>query len=210
LIKSLKLPELQDAIQLLIEAEKQNPGHWVQHSMYVAKAAELIAAHHPSLDPTTAYIFGCLHDIGRREGVTDLRHTLDGYNYLVNKGFDDAARICLTHSFPIKNIYAGTGILDCSQAELEFLKDFLAKIDFTDYDRLLQLCDSLALPTGFCLIEKRLVDVALRRGVNDLTIDKWKAFFTIKEEFEQVIGQSIYRLLPGVVGNTFGLNLTDE
>ena len=32
---------------------------------------------------------GLLHDIGRREGVTGMRHTLDGYRYLLEQGFDD-------------------------------------------------------------------------------------------------------------------------
>jgi hypothetical protein len=186
------------------EAQKRNPGPWVQHSIFVAKAAELIASHHPSLESSTACVLGYLHDIGRREGVTDLRHTIDGYHYLLSEGFDDAARICLSHSFPIKNIDAASGEWDCSQDELKFVKDYLAKVEFTDYDRLIQLCDALALPTGYCLIEKRLVDVVLRRGVNNLTIEKWKSIISIREEFDRAIGHSIYKLLPGVVQNTFG------
>jgi hypothetical protein len=205
--KFLKVPTLEEAIQLMNEAEKRNPGPWVQHSVFTAQAAEIIASRHPLLDPAIAYILSLLHDIGRREGVTDMRHTIDGYLYLLNMGFDDAARICLTHSFPIKNIDAGSGEWDCSQDELEFVKDFLSKVEFTEYDKLLQLCDALALPTGFCLIEKRLVDVALRRGVNNYTVEKWKAFLMIKMEFEKVIQHSVYTLLPGVVNNTFGFNL---
>lgn len=46
------------------------------------------------------------------------------------------------------------------------------------------LCDCLALPTGFCLIEKRLVDIALRHGFNDYTLEKWRAFFAIRARFE--------------------------
>jgi hypothetical protein len=201
------VPTLEQATQIMNEAEGRNPGPWVQHSIFAAQAAELIASRHPSLDPSTAYILGYLHDIGRREGVTDLRHTIDGYFYLIKKGFDDAARICITHSFPLKSIHAGTGKWDCSQEELEFVKDFLSKVEYTEYDKLLQLCDALALPTGFCLIEKRLVDVASRYGINNYTVGNWKAFLGIQKEFEQVIEQSIYMLLPGVVNNTFGINL---
>ncbi len=199
-----KLPSLEQATQLMQEAEARNPGPWIQHSVFVAQAAQLIASHHPALDPSTAFVLGYLHDIGRREGVTDLRHTLDGYCFLRNLGFDDAARICLTHSFPIKNIGAGSGEWDCSHDEYEFVRSFIEQIEYTEYDKLIQLCDSLALPTGFCLVEKRLVDVALRRGVNEQTVDKWKAFLMIQKDFEQVIGGSIYKLLPGVVSNTFG------
>ena len=68
------------------------------------------------------------------------------------------------------------------------------------------MCDALALPGGCCLIEKRLVDVALRHGFNEFTLAKWEAKLAIQREFEAVIGQSIYRLLPGVIENTFGFD----
>ena len=168
-IQAHKIPTLDESTFLLAQAENRNPGAWVQHSIYTAKAAHLIAGQLPDLDPTTAYILGILHDIGRREGVTDMRHTLDGYTCLMASGFDDAARICLTHSFPIKYIHAGSGKWDCSDEELQFIEKFLAEVEYNEYDRLIQLCDALALPSGFCLIEKRLVDVALRRGVNPFT-----------------------------------------
>lgn len=71
---------------------------------------------------------------------------------------------------------------------------------------LTRLCDAIALPTGYCLIEKRLTDVALRHGVNDFSVPRWKAFINIQKDFEGVIGQSIYKVLPGVVENTFGFN----
>lgn len=200
----LKVPTLPKAQQMMDEAQKRNPGPWVQHSIYAAQAAETIASRHPALDPAAAYIMGYLHDIGRRAGVTDLRHTLDGYTYLHGLGFEDAARICLTHSFPFKNAYSGSGTWDCSTEEFDFIQTFLASIEYNVYDRLLQLCDALATSTGYCLIEKRLVDVALRRGINDLTIEKWKAFLQLQKDFEQAIGGSIYPLLPGVVNNTFG------
>jgi putative nucleotidyltransferase with HDIG domain len=199
------LPTRAEAGALLADAASRNLGPWVQHSLYVAQAARLLAEQIPGLDPDTAERLGLCHDIGRRAGVTDMRHVLDGYTYLTQLGFDGAARICLTHSFPVKNIHAGAGQWDCSAEELHFLEGLLEKVEYNGYDRLIQLCDALALPTGYCLIEKRLVDVALRHGTNPYTIDKWKAFFAIQKEFEAVIGQSIYTFLPGVIDNTFGL-----
>jgi hypothetical protein len=68
---------------------------------------------------------------------------------------------------------------------------------------LIQLCDALTLPGGFCLLEKRLTDVALRYGCNEWTVERWRAFIEIRKYFENRIGESIYRLLPGVVENTF-------
>ena len=202
----MRVPSLEEAAQMMAEAERKNPGPWVRHSTFTAEAAKAIASRLPALDPSTAYILGYLHDIGRREGITGMRHVIDGYVYLMEQGFDDAARICLTHAFPLKKIYAVSGEWDCSQEDFDLANDLLSKIDYTAYDRLIQLCDAVALPTGFCLIEKRMIDVALRYGVNGYTIERWKAHLEVQKEFEQVIGQSIYQLLPGVVENTFGFN----
>ncbi len=202
----MNIPSLEQVEAFIGEGQNMNPGAWVQHSHFVAQAAKLIAQHHPKLDPQVAFVVGYLHDIGRRAGITDMRHALDGYYFLMGKGFEYAARICLTHNFPIKDINAVAGKWDCSKQELDFLKEYLSGIEFDEYDRLIQLCDAIALPSGFCLLEKRLIDVALRHGVNDSSIARWKAHISIQNDFENTIGQSIYKVLPGVVENTFGFN----
>jgi len=204
----VNLPTLKEARAFLSEGQARNPGAWVDHSIVVARAAEAISTYHPDLDPYDAYIMGLLHDIGRREGVTGMRHILDGYRFLEEKGFEDAARVCLTHSFPIRDVRAALGRWDCSEEELQFVKDTLARVAYNDYDRLLQLCDALALPSGFCLIEKRLVDAALRHGINEYILPKWRATLEIQRAFEETIGRSIYSVLPGVMENTFGLRQT--
>ena len=83
------------------------------------------------------------------------------------------------------------------------VKQFIKNAVYDDYDRLVQLCDALALPTGFCLLEKRFVDVAIRYGTHAATIDRWKKVLEIKLMFEKKTGCSIYDLLPGVIENTF-------
>ncbi len=200
----MTIPTLEQTYAYLHEAERLNPGPWVPHSLHAAEAASAIARHHPALDPERAYILGCLHDIGRRFGVTDMRHTLDGYRFLHTKGFRDAARVCLTHSFVIQDVECVEGTWDCTDEELAFIQDLIASLPMNDYDRLIQLCDAIALPSGCCLMEKRLVDVALRYGFKAHTIRRWQALFDIQRGFETAIGQSIYAVLPGVVETTFG------
>ncbi len=126
-----------------------------------------------------------------------------------DEGFEACARICLTHSFPapIKDVAAFASPWDCLPEEREFVQAYLHGITYSAYDRLIQLCDALAQPTGFCLIEKRLIEVALRYGVNAFTLAKWRAFLGLRREFDEAAGTSIYRLLPGVVENTFGFPL---
>lgn len=196
-------PSRAQAEALLAEGESLNPGPWVGHSRWVAEAAGRLAAHLPEMDADTAFALGLLHDIGRREGPSDMRHALDGYRYLAGLGYGQAAQICLTHSHPIRDIHAAAGQWDVSPDELRFVRAYLEQAVYTDYDRLIQLCDALALPDGLCLIEKRLVDVALRHGFNECTLDKWRAFMQLQHDFEEKLGQSIYALLPGVVENTF-------
>ncbi len=85
------------------------------------------------------------------------------------------------------------------------MEQFVKNAEYDDYDRLVQLGDALALPTGFCLLEKRFVDVTVRYGVHPWTIDRWKKIMEIKDMFEKKIGCSIYNLLPGVIENSFSL-----
>lgn len=200
------IPSLPEAQALLAEAEQRNPGLWIAHSINVARAAQLIAARYPDLDPDRAYILGLLHDIGRRAGKTGMRHVIDGYLYLTELGYDGAARICLTHSFPYQHPRAVFGEWDCTEQEFEMLSNTLLGLTYDEYDLLLQLCDALALAEGFCLMEKRLVDVFLRygqQGVDASVHKKWQRLFGIKQHFEGIIGCSIYRVLPGVVATTF-------
>lgn len=201
---SLGVPTIKEAKLMLDEGSALNPGPWIKHSINVGRAAELIAKEDADLDKDVAVVLGMLHDIGRRYGVTSMRHSIDGYNFAMKKGYDLLARICITHSFPYNNVDAVFGKWDCSDDEYKFVKEYLRSIDFSSYDKLIQLCDALALPNGCCLMEKRMLDVAMRYGVNEYTIEKWKATFEIQGYFEERIGKSIYSILPNVIENTFG------
>jgi len=205
----MRIPDRFQAELWLQEAGELNPGPWVAHSRYVAEAARNIAARLPRLDVEAAYVLGLLHDIGRRAGVTGMRHVLDGYTYLVVAGCEDAARISLTHCFPNRNCREIFGEWDCTPEELTFLEDYLARVEYDDYDRLIQLCDSIANASGFCLMEKRMLDVGLRYGIHEYALRKWQTKFRIKEDFEQRMGCSVYSLLPGIVENTFGVALAE-
>lgn len=187
----------------LEKASKLNPGPWTDHSRYVALACRNIAAKCGELSEEKAYIFGLLHDIGRYAGVTSEKHLLDGYRYCMEQGWKKAAQICISHAFMIQDIATSIGKFDMSEEEYQFMKQFVAQAEYDDYDRLVQLCDALALPSGFCLLEKRFVDVTIRYGFHASTIDRWKKILEIKEMFEQKMGGSIYDVLPGVIENSF-------
>ncbi|MGH4124301.1 MAG: HD domain-containing protein [Clostridium sp.] len=203
------VPTIEEAKLLLKEAEVLFPGQWVQHSIFTAEAAKLIAENCKELNSEVAYVLGLLHDIGRRgglpNGITTIGHLLGGYNYSKKLGYDLLAKICITHSCPTKSIYDIEEVVNkkCSDEEYKFVEDYFNKVEYNDYDKLVQLCDALALHNGFTLIEKRLIDVALRHGVNEYNVPKWKAFMELKKYFDEKIGKSIYSILPGVIENTF-------
>ena len=191
----MKVPSIDDAEKLMEEAYKLNQGPWIEHNKTAGFCARTIAEKCDDMNPDIAYVMGLLHDIGRREGIMDMRHIYAGYLFMNSLGYEDSARICLTHSFPYKNVGAYNGQNDCSQEETEFVQNYIAEVEYNDYDRLIQLCDAISFPDGPTYVEKRLVDVVMRRGFNDLTIPKWKALLELKKYFDEKIGMDIYKLL---------------
>jgi len=179
-----------------------NPGPWTDHARYVALACRNIAEHCPHLEEETAFLYGLLHDIGRHAGISSERHLIDGYRFCMARGWEKAAQICITHAFMIPDIETAIGVFDMPEEDKDFLAGFLKNAVYDDYDRLVQMCDALALPTGFCLLEKRFVDVAIRYGTRPVLAERWKVVLDIKAHFEKIMGCSIYDCLPGALENS--------
>lgn len=191
------------AEQLLNEAAILNPGTWVQHSKNVAKAAEYIAIDllkaGYEIDPNIAYTSGLLHDIGRYVGFTpSVIHALDGYLFMINKGFEGTANVCVTHEIAISDLELINGWKEIPLHVQIQLSEIHNQIEWTIYDKLVRVCDALADDKGFSTIEKRIVSAAIRNGINTNSPMSWKNYFTIKQEIENMIHKSIYRLLPNI------------
>ncbi|MBQ7876721.1 MAG: HD domain-containing protein [Clostridia bacterium] len=197
-------PTIETALKELEIGYEINPTRWVDHCKYAGEAARNIA-HAAGLDSEKAYVLGTLHDIGRRVGFTGIRHIVDGYNYAMEKGWDDVARVSMTHSFATNYPTINPSMMDLTDEEFEFTKNYLAGIEYDDYDILMHLCDNIALHSGYVLMEKRMVDISMRHGVHAGTVKRWEELFKIKAYFEEKMGKSIYSVLPGVIENTFDL-----
>lgn len=182
-------PTRNEANRLLEEAEIMNPGPWGNHSRTVAHCAECIAAK-SGLDVDKAYVVGLLHDIGRRFGKRHLGHVSDGYSYMMSLGYDEPARVCLTHSFNGKSIDGYVGNFDTTAEETELIKTELAKIELDEYDKLIQLCDSIGGAEGVMDIIDRMSDVKRRYGYYDP--EKWDTNLALKDYFEKKMGEDIY------------------
>lgn len=195
-------PTIEEAFKELEKGYEINPGRWVDHCRFCGEAARNIAEA-AGLDGDKAYVLGTLHDIGRRVGFVGIRHILEGYNYAMEKGWDDVARISMTHSFAQNKPLINPSMMDLTNEEHEFVTEYLAGIEYDDYDILMHLCDNIALHSGYVLMEKRMIDISIRHGVHSGTVKRWEKLFEIKNYFEKKMGKSIYSVLPGVIENTF-------
>lgn len=191
------LPTIEEAMRELQIAGELNPGPWVKHSENVGLAAKNIAHMVPELDENKAYILGLLHDIGRRVGVVNIpKHVYEGYKYCMGKGWDDAARICMTHSYVFMKDEFN---YEPETFEEREIKSYIISLgEANKYDKLIQMCDALATDYGFVILEKRFVDVTRRYGIMEDYIRGWDVTFAIKEMFEAEMGCSIYDFLPDI------------
>lgn len=184
------LPTREEAMELVRDGLLCNPGPWGKHCLTTAHCAEKIASACGNMDAEKAYILGLLHDIGRKFGVKHLGHVLDGYLYMKSLGYDDVARICLTHSFNNHTVDEYIGKFDVSGDELSFIKTELDKIMYDDYDMLIQLCDSLAGTEGVLDIQQRMDDVKKRYGFYPK--NKWNTNIRLMNYFEKKANKNIY------------------
>ena len=176
------LPTREEAIALVRDGLACNPGPWGRHYLTAAHCAEKIAE--------KAYILGLLHDIGRKFGTRHLGHVSDGYTYMKSLGYDEVAKICLTHSFNNHTVDEYIGKFDVSQEELTLIKTKLVETVYDEYDLLIQLCDSLAGADGVLDIEERMNDVKRRYG--SYPQDKWDSNIELMHYFEKRMNQNIY------------------
>lgn len=189
-------PTIEEAEKELQIAGELNPGPWIKHSINVGIAARNIAKKVSALDEDKAYILGILHDIGRRVGIVNIpKHVYEGYKFCSEKGWDEAAKICMTHSYVL--MQDEFEYEPSTKEEIE-IKKYIMNCNVDDYDRLIQLCDSLATDYGFVIIEKRFVDVTRRYGIMEGYVKGWNKTFEIKDEFEKVMGCSVYDVLPDI------------
>lgn len=184
------IPSREEAELILREAENCNPGPWGNHSRVAAHCAKEIAARCEGMDPDKAYILGLLHDIGRKFGTRHLGHVADGYTYMMSLGYDEAARVCLTHSFHDQTTDGYIGKFDVTDQELRMIQERLKELEPDDYDRLIRLCDSLAGAERVLDIEERMEDV--RRRYGSYPLEKWDSNLALKKYFEEKMGESIY------------------
>ena len=134
-----------------------------------------------------------MEKLSSQEGHTYIAHVYDGYHFLKNLGYDQLAKICLTHSFNLHTMEDYIGKIDISPEQYDELKTLLAATEYDDYDRLIQLLDSTCDADGTQNLEARMNDVKERYGY--YPEGKWNKNFELKEYFEKLMGRDFYDVI---------------
>lgn len=112
---------------------------------------------------------------------------------MLRLGYDEAARICLTHSFCEGTLDCYIGKFDITESETEEIRQALCQLVFDDYDKLIQLCDSLAAAEGVVDMEDRMNDIRRRYGFYPQS--KWDKNMALRRYFEEKTGKDIYGIV---------------
>ncbi len=166
------------------------------HTRGVAAAAKKIASRTVSLNPEKAYILGLLHDYGKKkdEKAQQIFHGRLGYEEMLERGFPEVARICLTHTFPSKDF--DDKDFWYPQEWKDWLREELKPIEYDDYDRLIQLCDKFFEGMTMISIEKRMQKICERYGLSEDTyLVLVSEGLVLKEYFDRLCGEDVYVIL---------------
>lgn len=184
---------------------KNESDRWIGHSICVGDTAEKIAKSlvekgiNVDIDKTVA--LGYIHDIGKYNGQSH-GHVMRGYNYLKDKGYDEEyCNICLTHSYLNNDIICTAGAVPDPNDNL-FLTNFIKNHEYSIEEKIINLCD-LMCPQGNLVytIDKRLIDIIIRRGAYSNTQYHVKETYKLKEYFDNLLGYNLYDLFPEIKEN---------
>lgn len=201
----MRLTSVEARKLLKIERKTTNDDRWINHSLSVGDSAGRIAQalnkKGCNVDIDKTITLGYLHDIGKYNGISQ-GHVMRGYEYLKNKGYDDEyCNICLTHSYLNNDIICTAGGVPNPENN-PFLASFIKNHNYTIEEKLINLCD-LMCPQGdkISTIDKRLIDIIIRRGAYSNTQYHIKETYKLKEYFDNLLGYNLYDLFPEIKEN---------
>lgn len=185
------------ALEMLKKFEdKTLDTNWIKHSICVGNTAGKIASV-LKLDVDFAKTLGYIHDIGKGVGKFH-EHVMNGYNYIKELGIDEEyANVCLTHSYLNNDVFCTAGGVP---QDISFRTEFIKNHEYTIYEKIINLCDLMCTSVNMTL-EKRLIDIMIRRGVHENTVYHIKEAQKLKEEIDNMLGFNVYKLFPEVTNN---------
>lgn len=189
--------EKREAIKLLEEARVTTCNtNWIDHSLCVGKCARRIAEK-LNLDGEKAEVLGYIHDIGKRSSEM-VDHTIEGYEFIKSLGYDEEYyNICLSHSYLNNDYYCIAGEIP---EDIPFRTGFVKNHQYSIYEKIVQICD-LMCTNRVMVLEQRLIEIMVRKGVFDNTVYHVKEAQKLKEEIDELLGENLYNLFPEIKEN---------
>lgn len=173
--------------------------NWITHCICVGNSASKIVQK-LNLDEDFAKTLGYIHDIGKRNGFNHImKHEISGYNYILELGYDkEYASVCITHSFLNNDIncVAG-GVISKDTYKYDFMKEYVENHEYTIYEKIINLCDLMCKYNNMTL-EKRIVEIMLRRGCHENTVYHITEAQKLKQEIDEMLGCSVYSLFDNI------------
>ncbi len=160
----------QDGINYSREHQTKTPQidkEYIFHSRGVADFSSRLA-NKMGLNGDKAFALGLLHDYGKRidEKQDDRFHGVIGYYDLLEYGYPDVAKICLTHTFKDKNF--SNEDFSYPPHWLEECRTLLKNITYDDYDRIVQYADMFFEGMEITSLENRIAGITQRYNLNEL------------------------------------------
>ena len=121
---------------------------------------------------------------------------------LKEKGYDEEyCNICITHSYLNNDIVCTAGGVP-NPDDKPLIAEFIKAHKYTTEEKLINLCD-LMCPQGgkVFTIDKRLIDIMIRRGAYSNTQYHIKETYKLKEYFDSLLGYNLYDLFPEIKNN---------
>lgn len=178
----------------------ENDG-WINHSICVGNSAGTIAealnkkGHY--LDVDKAITLGYVHDIGKMVGPFR-GHVMNGYEYMKKQGYEEEyCNICLTHSYLNNDVNCTAGGFP---DDIPFRTEFIKKHEYTLYEKIINLCDLMCTSKVFT-IDKRLIELMIRKGAHSNTQYHITETYKLKEYFDNLLGYNLYDLFPKIKDN---------
>lgn len=186
---------VEKALEMLENARgKTADDHWIDHSICVGNSAGKIAES-LGLDVDKAKTLGYIHDIGKSVGEFR-NHVMNGYNYIKELGYDDEyANICLTHSYLNNDVNCTAGGIP---SDIPFRTEFIKNHEYTIYEKIINLCDLMCTDVNMT-VDKRLIDLIIRKGAYENTQYHIKETYKLKQYFDEQLGFNLYDLFPNIV-----------
>ena len=189
------------ALELLNNSRGKTPHDgWIDHSICVGNTAFIIAKalneKKYTIDLEKIKTLGYIHDIGK---IIDFKnHVMEGYNYLKEKGYDlEYCNICLTHSYLNNDFKCTAGGIP---EDIPFRTIFIKSHKYTIEEKIINLCD-LMCTSVVNTVDKRLIDIIIRRGAYSNTQYHVQETYKLKEYFDKLLGYNLYDLFEEIKEN---------